>query len=139
MTHKRSLPFPSIEELEERDRTGITKEYWHTDFIDTKDDRKTIFCELYFAPYPHLFRPLQWWEERTEDEMPEYVKLVLNGRIEFVHHVLGWEEQNFYGQPLYKYINMVGHESTFCVISLLPATLEEYEQYQSTLTDSKDK
>ncbi len=24
--------------------------------------------------YPHLFRKLQWWEERDEKDMPEYVK-----------------------------------------------------------------
>lgn len=24
--------------------------------------------------YPHLFRPLQWWETRDEKDMPEYVR-----------------------------------------------------------------
>lgn len=24
--------------------------------------------------YPHLFRKLEWWEDRTPEEMPEYVK-----------------------------------------------------------------
>lgn len=27
-----------------------------------------------FQSYPHLFRPLNWWEERTEEEMPRYLK-----------------------------------------------------------------
>lgn len=27
--------------------------------------------------YPHLFRPLNWWEKRTEDEMPKYLKIGL--------------------------------------------------------------
>lgn len=24
--------------------------------------------------FPHLFKPLQWWEKRSVEEMPEYVK-----------------------------------------------------------------
>lgn len=28
----------------------------------------------FFNKYPHLFKPLQWWEEREEKDMPEYVK-----------------------------------------------------------------
>lgn len=26
-----------------------------------------------FGKYPHLFKPLQWWEERENKDMPEYV------------------------------------------------------------------
>lgn len=26
--------------------------------------------------YPHLFRLLQWWEDRKPEEMPEYVKCI---------------------------------------------------------------
>lgn len=26
------------------------------------------------AKYPHLFRPLQWWEERKPEEMPDWLK-----------------------------------------------------------------
>lgn len=29
--------------------------------------------ELYFNEAPHLFKPLQWWEYRKLEEMPEYV------------------------------------------------------------------
>lgn len=28
----------------------------------------------FFDNYPHLFQPLQWWEERKPEDMPEYVK-----------------------------------------------------------------
>lgn len=30
--------------------------------------------QSFYNKYPHLFKKLQWWEERKEDEMPEYVK-----------------------------------------------------------------
>lgn len=26
--------------------------------------------------YPHLFKKLEWWEEREESDMPEYVKVI---------------------------------------------------------------
>lgn len=26
------------------------------------------------SDYPHLFKPLQWWEDRKKDDMPDYVK-----------------------------------------------------------------
>lgn len=29
---------------------------------------------LYKDKYPHLFKKLEWWEERPESEMPEYLK-----------------------------------------------------------------
>ena len=28
----------------------------------------------HYRQYPHLFRELKWWEKRTEDEMPKFVK-----------------------------------------------------------------
>lgn len=31
--------------------------------------------EAYLYGFPHLFRKLEWWEERAVEEMPEYVKL----------------------------------------------------------------
>lgn len=30
---------------------------------------------------PHLFKPLQWWEYRKPEEMPEYVKSHETGRV----------------------------------------------------------
>jgi hypothetical protein len=33
--------------------------------------------------YPHLFRKLEWWEERQPEDMPEYVKGKINGKKVF--------------------------------------------------------
>lgn len=30
----------------------------------------------FFEQYPHLFKSLQWWEDRKPEDMPEYVKIV---------------------------------------------------------------
>jgi len=31
--------------------------------------------------FPYLFRKLEWWQERSESEMPEYVKNIETGEI----------------------------------------------------------
>ena len=31
--------------------------------------------------YPHLFRKLNWWEERNVEDMPEYVKIINGGQV----------------------------------------------------------
>jgi hypothetical protein len=40
-----------------------------------------IYCDdkgPRWRDYPHLFRKLEWWEERKPEEMPEYVKFGLS-------------------------------------------------------------
>lgn len=37
----------------------------------TNDYIKNGWCDK----YPHLFKPLQWWEDRKPEEMPKYLKL----------------------------------------------------------------
>lgn len=36
--------------------------------------------------FKHLIRPLEWYEERTPEEMPEYVKYAENGMVAKVDH-----------------------------------------------------
>lgn len=36
---------------------------------------------LYPEQYPHLFRRLEWWEERSPEDMPEYVKYASTGKV----------------------------------------------------------
>lgn len=81
------------------------------------------------ALYPALFRELQWWEMREESEMPMYLKLVIDDKIQYVHKVEKWVGKNDNGQPLYEYINKVGYQSTFYAAYSEPATLKEYSQY----------
>ena len=35
-----------------------------------------IAAPEYFDQYPHLFKPLSWWQHRELKDMPEYVKVV---------------------------------------------------------------
>lgn len=34
-----------------------------------------------YSDFPHLFKPLRWWEYRQPDDMPEYVKSQETGRV----------------------------------------------------------
>ena len=33
-----------------------------------------LYTDRYPKQYPHLFKKLEWWEERKPEDMPEYVK-----------------------------------------------------------------
>lgn len=48
-------------------------EDWYTDFLES-DEGSTTYALRGFTPFPHLFRPLAWWEERDVKDMPGYVK-----------------------------------------------------------------
>lgn len=67
--------------------------------------KKNQFFECIEAPaslliqspenYPHLFRKMDWWELRTEQEMPKYLMSLID---EEVYEVLKWHRNNTFGQ-----------------------------------------
>lgn len=105
--------------------------------ILTYDERGYFYnfnmhCVINPERYPAIFKPLEWWEERAADEMPEYVKDNYCGEV---HKVSAWTGINSFGRPLYTYKQKSGNEGqTFVGITIVPATKEEYGQYQSSLT-----
>jgi hypothetical protein len=54
---------------------------------------------VFFAKYPHLFRKLNWWENRTEEEMPKMVKSQANGSIYVIEK---WDVKNNFGYVDFK-------------------------------------
>lgn len=38
-----------------------------------------------FQKYPHLFKKLDWWEERQKNDLTGYIKLFLNGEWRVFH------------------------------------------------------
>lgn len=72
--------------------------------------------------YPHLFKKLEWWEERTPEEMPEYVNIAGE-----VLKIIDWKD-NRNGTVIrnkhYRYsISLPGS-------SVKPATESEYNEYK---------
>lgn len=92
---------------------------------------KDGYVSVIFEPenYPHLFKPLAWYEDREESQLPEYVKNIADGHIfkvcrfqialgsVIIYHPpkkSGWQETGIH--------NLKDSH---------PATLEEYNQYIS--------
>ena len=72
---------------------------------------------LFFTEYPQIFRPMEWWEERAIEDLPDYVKyqkLIYKAKDKFLASVR-CEAQSFDGKGL---------DADWG--SCLPATEEEY-------------
>lgn len=82
--------------------------------------------------YGDIFKLLQWWEYRKLEDLPEYVKKERTGQVFKV-------DQHLYND---RYSDeMFRRDQSRCICmgmtcdysDFLPATIEEYEQYQSSL------
>jgi hypothetical protein len=45
----------------------------HTDEFGDRVSQAEHYAPKVIDQYPHLFQPLQWWEDRNSEDMPEYV------------------------------------------------------------------
>jgi hypothetical protein len=70
--------------------------------------------------YPHLFKRLEWWEEISPEEMPEYLKTHAGNSV---RKVLSIDMRN----ELVTFVNGKVRK----LKQWHPATLEEYNEYQS--------
>lgn len=57
-------------------------------------DCKAKLYSAYFEQYPHLFKKLDWWEYRTEKEMPKKVKHLLEGDV---YEINKWDMNILFG------------------------------------------
>lgn len=71
--------------------------------------------------FPDIFKEMNWWEERDEKDMPEYVKDIYEGEVHFVE---SWEHLIFWTGKTEKGIEFMQDD-------IIPASKEEYEQYLS--------
>lgn len=101
---------------------------WSTDFIevkrtccDFKQGSFVVWNLREFTPYPHLFQPLEWWEERKVEDMPEYVRHTSVNKIE---KVIRW--------CIKSQLNYVAiKHTTWDLYHLMPATEQEYINTQN--------
>jgi hypothetical protein len=84
-----------------------------------------VFHESALNLYPHLFKRLEWWEDRRPDEMPEYVS-ANNGDGVFKAR-FDTEETSAY----FMYLDERGIHP-FSPTGFSPATREEFEAFTST-------
>jgi hypothetical protein len=83
--------------------------------------------------YPHLFKKLEWWEERKLEEMPQYVKefnslYKIGEVIKVAEWNMGDEEPNI---PCFR--DETDNSFTW-VRGFHPATEEEYNAYITQIT-----
>lgn len=75
------------------------------------------------SDYPHLFKRLEWWEERSEDEMAEYVKTDgIVFKVEQYEH-LGYDDAVAW------FVKGSTYAGSCLRASVLPATQAEYESF----------
>lgn len=115
------MPFLS-DQIIEREGTNGTDDYYHP------FNNKNICLNR----YPNLFKKLEWWEERKQEEMPEYVKFAADGMVKRITH---WDMET--SSPWFMYLEGDNRPYSPGGLSLenthwLPATEEEYNNYISS-------
>ena len=96
------------------------------DFIFFKKKHLNPITFSKMEEYPHLFRKLNWWEKRTIDQMPVYLKQTLKEFGTTYHKIAKWDMHMLFG---FEDVN----ERTGCSITTWtpeytyqPCTEEEY-------------
>jgi hypothetical protein len=105
---------------------GITRFYYDkTDTYYPIEEEWVILC-------PNIFTPIKWYENRGIEDMPKYVKLAMNGKVQYAHKVERWIGGNSAGVPLYEFYGRSNELLIGVVIDLVPATEQEFIDYKKT-------
>lgn len=80
----------------------------------------------FFDLYPHLFKPLHWWEDRKHSDLPNYIKWVSPGSEE----IYFFKVNNWYTSPNTSEIAGVEvNAGRMFIKDCWPATEQEYNDY----------
>ena len=109
-------------------KTSDTDMYCYCTNIEVPLQGRSINPE-FAESMPHLFKPLQWWEERSIDDMPEYVKIINKAYHFSVQKVICFTDN----KSFVKTKEWASFQNTEI---FEPATLEDYNTY---LSSSKNK
>lgn len=109
--------------LNYNNREGLWEYTW------AEHDGMYDISEASLKEYPHLFRPLQWWEERDVKDMPEYVKWTKNWDSNPVREagdvmVVEWISNSHFTSE--------GEDWKLTGGWFIPATETEWEEYLKT-------
>ena len=98
-------------------------------YVGEIKDRLGDNVAAHFAKYPHLFRKLNWWEERKVEDMPDYVKWDV-GIYPTWKKIMKVDKWNSNGS--------FDHENvTISVINCFPATEQQYNDYIKSKPNAK--
>jgi hypothetical protein len=99
-------------------------------FSDWDEDADDDFIDeqmRHVKKFPHLFRRLEWWEERSVDEMPRYIKHKLGG----YHEVFQWHKNS---KDVWICDAKIAY---FFIGDIVPITEEEYSKFEEYQTQNK--
>lgn len=117
------------------------------DEILTGNER--LFCDKNserYSDFPNIFKPLEWWQERSLEDLPKYLKFneeirtgirsVNDEEEPFVHkvkiHQRYFENEDFRYSSFYEFVSE-WKDQPYNYNQFLPSTEEEYLQYIKTL------
>lgn len=86
-------------------------------------------CVTFYGKYPAIFKRLDWWEERAEGDMPEYLK---HKKFGYAHKVVEWLGKNIRDIPLYRFYGIDGQLMQDSCYLLLPISETEYNNIIKT-------
>lgn len=120
----RHFPLNEIFVLEfKEERTHVSNTGEPYALIEPKQGLPLAWMESEFNQYPHIFKKLEWWEERKVEDMPQYVKFIDGGEV------INLKDADIH----YKYGFLLKNEiHSFEYVDFLPATEQEYIDYQNS-------
>jgi len=99
-------------------------------YVGEIKDRLGDNVAAHFAKYPHLFRKLNWWEERKVEDMPEYVKPIVAPYYIF-------KVTRFTQDEYCYFIGNNGKEIGEFISRFEPATEQQYNDYINSNSNAK--
>ena len=95
--------------------------------------RKARFWyESFLKSFPSIFRKLEWWEERSIEDMPEYVMNTTPDNTSQYHKVKQWHQSESKWEPFFaQLVGDVVEDRRFSIAFFQPATFDEYNAFVS--------
>lgn len=90
---------------------------------------KATTSGTYFDQYPHLFKKLEWWEDRKLEEMPEYLTCQSPDFVFKKGDVIKVDKWLESFGPTLRFYSSHTNKITLHPHLYTPATISEYEQY----------
>ena len=78
---------------------GTILHYWVTNFYQNERDGNYFIIRIEnIEDYPHIFRKMNWWENRKIEDMPKKLKSYLNEPPnEEIYEIVEWDMDNMLG------------------------------------------
>lgn len=133
LRYKVTNPYPEMERHNIKVGDIITRSE-NPMYADKTEDGNPI-VDIDHEIFPAIFKKIEWYEDREEKDMPEYLKSKigdLHGNFKYTYHkIIKWDMELMIGYITH--INVCNLRLWKPEYNYYPATKEEFESYQSTI------